>query len=52
MTQDELARACGRKSKSAVCNWEAGTTSPRSKLLPKVAEALGVTIAELYGEAA
>jgi transcriptional regulator with XRE-family HTH domain len=52
MTQEALALAVGRKSKTAVCNWERGETSPPSGLVPTIAEKLGVTVAELYGEAA
>jgi transcriptional regulator with XRE-family HTH domain len=54
MTQEELALAVGRKSKTAVCNWERGETSPPSDLVPTIAEKLGVTVADLYavGEAA
>lgn len=50
MTQDDLARAVGRKSKSAVCNWESGASSPPTGLLGELAAALGVTVGELFGE--
>lgn len=52
MTQDELARKCGRAGKSTVGQWELGQASPPAKLMPKVAEALGATVGELYGEEA
>ena len=51
LTQEELAAKCGR-TKSAVAKWESDKASPPAKLLPTVAEALGVTLGELYGEAA
>ncbi len=52
MTQHDLAVKLGRKSKSVVCNWETGPTTPPSKLLPKIAEVLDTTIDELFREAA
>lgn len=48
MTQSELAKACGRRSKSTVCHWESGTKAISSDLLPTLAHALGVTVGELY----
>lgn len=52
MTQHALAVKLGRKSKSLVCNWEAGRSTPPSKLLPKLGEVLDTTIDELFREAA
>lgn len=46
MSKAELARKVGVRTQS-VQHWEAGRTSPKRKHLPKLAEALGVTIAEL-----
>lgn len=51
MTQEALASPLG-VDKSAVAHWETGNNSPRTDLVPRIAEALGVTVAELYGEAA
>jgi transcriptional regulator with XRE-family HTH domain len=52
LTQDELARRCGRSGKSTVGRWELGQASPPAELLPTVAEVLGTTVGELFGEAA
>ncbi|WP_297232279.1 helix-turn-helix domain-containing protein [uncultured Flavonifractor sp.] len=50
MTQAELAERIGLKSSSAVTMWESGERHPRSSLVPKLAEVLGCTVGELYGE--
>ncbi len=55
MTQRDLAKACGLtapSSNSTVAKWEAGIAAPGGKRIPKVASALGVSVGELYGEAA
>ncbi len=52
MTQEELARKCGRSAKSTVGKWELGQASPPAELLPTVATVLGTTVGELFGEAA
>ena len=49
MTQVELAKKVG-VNQSAVAQWEIGLTVPRTSILPKLAEALGVSIQELYEE--
>ncbi|MBK8916413.1 MAG: helix-turn-helix transcriptional regulator [Phycisphaerales bacterium] len=46
MTKAALAKKIGVKTQS-VQHWEAGRTSPRRKLLPALAKALQVTIADL-----
>jgi transcriptional regulator with XRE-family HTH domain len=48
LTQEQLAHACGRTSKSTVAKWEAGISSPPAGLLEQVAAALGVTVGDLY----
>lgn len=53
MSQATLAEAVGLTDKSTVSHWELGDSSPRSDLLPGIARALKVTIADLYdGKAA
>jgi len=51
LSQSELAKRCG-VDETAVSHWENGVSSPKGSRLPVVAEALGVTIDELFGEAA
>lgn len=51
LTQEELGQRIGT-DKAAVCHWENGDYAPNSHSLPLLADALGVTIDELYGEAA
>jgi len=51
MTQAALSAACGA-TKSCVSQWESGLISPTGKRLPLVAAALGVTVADLFAEAA
>ena len=46
MTQRDLATAL-EVDQSTVSLWEIGKTAPRAKLLPKIAQLLGVTIDEL-----
>lgn len=50
LTQLQLAKKLGKKSKSVVCNWETGVNPPPSTLLPRLAEELGATIGDLYVE--
>ena len=52
LTQDDLAKLLGLSGKSAVAQWESGATQPRSSLLPRLAEILGVTVGDLFAEAA
>lgn len=52
LTQEQLADKCGLTDKSTISHWEVGDTSPRPGLIPKLAKALGVTVGDLYGEAA
>lgn len=47
MTQNVLAKKIG-VNQSAVAHWENGLTVPRTSILPRVADALGVSIQELY----
>lgn len=49
MTQQELADALGI-DQSTVCLWETGKTSPRAKLLPKIARLLSCTVDDLLVE--
>lgn len=51
LTQRELADLCG-VDVTAVSHWEKGKSAPNGRRLPVVADALGVSIAELFGEAA
>ena len=51
MHQSDLAEQCG-VDKSAVSHWELGKSSPTGSRLPLVAEALGVTVPDLFAEAA
>ncbi|MGN6108811.1 MAG: helix-turn-helix domain-containing protein [Kofleriaceae bacterium] len=50
LSQRELADLCD-VDETAVSHWENGVSSPRSKRLPVVAQALGVTIDDLYDSA-
>ena len=50
ITQAELAEKLGIKSASAVTMWERGDRNPKSAMLPQIAQALGCTVGELYGE--
>lgn len=52
ITQAELAERLGMKSASAVTMWETGDRSPKSAMLPKIAQALDCTVGALYGERA
>lgn len=46
LSQTELAERIGSKQRN-VSNWEMGETSPPFDILPTLAEALAVSIAEL-----
>ena len=50
MSQAEFAKKIG-KAPSVVCAWEKGASSPDAELLPKIAKALQVTVAEICGQA-
>jgi transcriptional regulator with XRE-family HTH domain len=50
MSQADLAEKCS-VDKSAVSHWENGISAPKGSRIPAVANALGVTIDELFGEA-
>lgn len=48
MSQEELAKMIG-VTQGAVSQWEKGLTHPGFKVIPKLANALGVTSDELFG---
>jgi transcriptional regulator with XRE-family HTH domain len=50
-TQSELGERCGA-DKTVVWHWENGDSAPRADVLPLVADALGVTIDDLFEKAA
>lgn len=47
LNQTQLAELCG-VSQAAVAAWESGIKHPTADKLPKIAEALGCTIDDLY----
>ena len=47
LTQAELAEAVG-VTQSTVSQWESGTAFPRADKLPKLAEVLGCSVADLF----
>ena len=49
ITQEQLAKMLGI-TQGAVAQWENGMTHPSFDMLPKVAEALGMTVDELIGK--
>ena len=49
MTQQDIAVALDI-DQSTVSLWESGKTSPRAKLLPKLAQILGCTVDELLAD--
>lgn len=54
LTQADLAIALrtatrAKTTERNVRRWEAGTNTPHSALIPAIAEALGVTVDDLYG---
>ena len=50
ITQEQLAAILG-VTQGTVAQWETGRSHPSFDKLPKVAEALGVTVDELIGKA-
>lgn len=48
LTQDELSKILGNISRSTVASWETGNSSPDVDQVPRLAEALNVTIEELF----
>ena len=51
MSQEDLADVLGI-DKTSVSHWELGMSAPKHRRLDRVARALGVSVAELYVEAA
>ena len=51
ITQAQLAAWLDLKSSSTVTMWETGDRKPSSSILPRLADALGCSIDELYGRA-
>lgn len=49
ITQKQLAERLGTRQQT-VAMWERGHNEPRAAMIPKIAEALGCTVADLYGE--
>lgn len=53
MTQEQLALACGWSGQSRIANYESSAASarePKVSEVPLIASALGVAVAELFGE--
>ena len=50
MTQNELAAFLGVQQ-NTVSQWESGKRNPPSSILPRLADALGCSIDELFGRA-
>lgn len=48
MTQTGLAQKMNLKSSSTITMWESGARNPNSEILPRLADALGCSIDELY----
>lgn len=48
LSQRQLADALELKSASTITMWETGDRNPPSTALPRLADALGCTIGELY----
>jgi transcriptional regulator with XRE-family HTH domain len=51
-SQDHVARALCLRSKTTVSKWENGVASPQAATIARLAELFGVSMSELYGEAA
>lgn len=49
ITQKQLAETVGVEQQT-VCGWERGRFEPRMSMLPRIAEALGCTIDDLFDE--
>jgi len=47
LTQSQLGEKCGT-DKTVVWHWEKGDSAPRADMLPLVADALGVSIDDLF----
>lgn len=47
LTQHQLARAVGIAGGERVSEWERGVAEPRARLVPRIAEALGISPVEL-----
>lgn len=47
LTQHRLARAVGIAGGERVSEWERGAAEPRARLVPRIAEALGISPVEL-----
>ena len=50
LSQDQLAKLMGT-TQAAVAMWESGARMPRSDKLPKLAEVLGCSVADLFAKA-
>ena len=50
LTQRQLAELVGM-SIPTVCQWEIGLRTPQTRMLPRIARALGCTIDQLYDPA-
>lgn len=50
LTQTELASAVG-VNQSSVCQWENGSTTPKTEMLPLIAKACKCTVNDLFEEA-
>lgn len=50
LTQAQLAQRLGFESQSLISMWETGERTPRSEKLPELAQILGCTIGDLFGE--
>lgn len=47
LTQTELANAVG-VNQSSVCQWENGSTTPKTEMLPLIARACRCTVNDLF----
>lgn len=50
LSQEQLARLMGT-TQAAVAMWETGARRPRTDKLPKLAEVLGCSVADLFAKA-
>ena len=51
ITQEQLAKQLG-VTQGAIAQWEKGVTNPSFKMLPRLAEALGISVDKLFGKEA
>lgn len=51
LSQEQLARLMGT-TQAAVAMWETGARMPRTDKLPKLAEVLGCSVADLFANSA